>query len=191
MNLTSKELNVIHDTDFLLTKAMVLDKIRMLFSEIQVNLKRQIEKLPADIIFTSPGKISRGENYQQLPYLVLDYPAHFSGKDIITFRTMFWWGHFYSTTLHLQGSYLQRFRNNIENNQFILAKRNVYFSTGDTPWEYHFKPNNYQLFTPETSIKLDKVDFLKLSQKFSLNSYKTLDTKVLEFYLLMMDLIRN
>lgn len=191
MDLTSDELKIIHDTDFLLTKARVLDKIRIRFSEIQINLKQQIKKLPPDMIFTSPGKISRGENYRQLPYLVLDYPACFSGNNIFTFRTMFWWGHFYSTTLHLQGSYLHQLKSNIEKNQAILAKKNVYISTGETPWEYHFESHNYQLFTPETSIKFDRVDFLKLSQKFPLNSYQTLDIEVLEFYLLMMDLISN
>ena len=41
------------------------------------------------------GKISRGENYRGLPYLILDYPAYFSQKDIFAFRTMFWWGHFF------------------------------------------------------------------------------------------------
>jgi hypothetical protein len=51
------------------------------------------------------GKISRGENYQLLPYIILDYPSYFSRNNIFAVRTMFWWGNFFSITLHLSGDH--------------------------------------------------------------------------------------
>ena len=55
-------------------------------------------------IVQSTPKIAKGENYLQLPYVLLDYPRCFDKENIFAIRTMFWWGNFFSITLHLSGS---------------------------------------------------------------------------------------
>jgi hypothetical protein len=54
-----------------------------------------------------PGdpKVSRGENYRGLPWVMLDYPRVFGRVDVLAIRTMFWWGHGFTVTLHLKGMY--------------------------------------------------------------------------------------
>ena len=107
---TSAELQTIHNTKFFSVKATATKKIEHLFADVRDAIKNEIEN--RNIIFPGEvdsinGKIFRGENYLGLPYLVLDYPKHFSKDSIHAFRTMFWWGNFFSFTMHLQGKALE------------------------------------------------------------------------------------
>ena len=61
----------------------------------------------------SSPKISKGENYKGLPWLVLDYPRYFNKEDIFAIRTLFWWGNFFSITLHISGKYKMRYEKKI------------------------------------------------------------------------------
>jgi len=66
MQLTEKELLILQDTDFLLTKITVLEKVNALLGQTWEELKENVENSN----FSFPdgtnllnGKISRGENY--------------------------------------------------------------------------------------------------------------------------------
>src|ERR1051326_3611882 len=103
---TPTELEIIHNAKFFYTKASATQKVDQLLAEARDEIKSAIEK--TGMVFpkgvdSSMGKIFRGENYLGLPYLILDYPKHFSKDSVFAFRTMFWWGKFFSCTLHLQG----------------------------------------------------------------------------------------
>ena len=54
-------------------------------------------------------KISKGEKYKGLPWVMLDYPRIFGKEDIMAIGTRFWWGHYFSVTLHLKGGYLRTY----------------------------------------------------------------------------------
>ena len=179
MDLSAKELSIISDTDFLLTKAQALVKIEALLAET----RSALGGLVAGSDFPFPagarlfnGKISRGENYRQLPYRVLDQPALFTDDDLFTFRTLFWWGHFFSATLHLQGLSLERHRPALIDRIERLAGQDIYVSVGSTPWEYHYEPENYQLLTVHHRTHIQRCDFLKLSRKISLYQWAELPT---------------
>ena len=107
MDISEKELKVLQGTDFLLTKAAVLEKIYKLLEDTRSKLIKNVKSTNfsfpdgTDIV---TGKISRGENYRNLPYMVLDYPTLFTNESSFSFRTMFWWGNFFSSTLHLEHS---------------------------------------------------------------------------------------
>jgi len=92
MQLTEKELIILQDRDFLLTKATVLEKINELLVQTRMELKESVENSNfsfPDGIDLQNGKISRGENYKNLPYMVLDYPALFTTKTVFAFRRCF------------------------------------------------------------------------------------------------------
>jgi len=94
---SKKELSLLKDTDFLLTKIKIIEKVNNLFVETKKEVQNSIEKLNFDFpneLDLKKGKISKGEYYKGLPYLVLDFPTHFSEKNIFAYRTMFWWGNF-------------------------------------------------------------------------------------------------
>jgi hypothetical protein len=193
MHITEKELLILKETDFLLTKATVLEKITELLGHTQEELKRCVENSN----FSFPdgtgllnGKISKGENYKNLPYMVLDYPTLFSKNSIFAYRTMFWWGNFFSATLHLEGIALDYYRNSITINLNRLLKKDVYIGIGDTPWQYHYEEDNYLLLNEAHRDFITNSKFLKLSKKIELKKWNDLLEFSTNFFELMLSVLK-
>lgn len=189
MHLSDQELNLISDDEFLLAKVEVMSKINSLMEEARSSIQDCLGKtdfvFPSDVNLSS-GKISKGEFYKHLPYFVLDYPAVFGKRDIFAVRTMFWWGHFFSTTIHLQGSYLDERRDCLVEKADILLGNDLYIGVGDTPWEYHYEADNYQQLQAEHFEQFSEIGFLKLSRKIELKEWASLPAfarDTLELYL--------
>jgi hypothetical protein len=177
LDLTERELFIIQDQEFLLAKARASAKIYSLLSKTREELKKLVESSGINTEQKSAfktDKISRGENYLGLPYQVLDYPAFFSQKDTFAYRTMFWWGNFFSATLHLEGQFLERFRKQILQSLDELVKMELFISVGATPWEYHYGVDNYLPLSIDHQKHIDSCSFLKLSRKQSLENWKQL-----------------
>lgn len=182
LRITSTELQTIHNKKFFLVKESVSKKIDRLLSVVRDEIKSVIEK--EKIIFPKTvdmrmGKIFRGENYLGLPYLVLDYPKHFSKESVFAFRTMFWWGNFFSFTLHLQGKALDENRNRLVNNQKSFRKKDIYICMNKSPWQYFYSKGNYVRIDKFSESDLKHIfitkEFIKLSRKISLKDYKKLN----------------
>lgn len=144
ITLSDAALALFGDAGIILTKNHILQQTGLLLAELQ---HRMLEKTKQDanahLLFTQAGKISRGENYQGLPWLVLDYPRQFGNPDTFAIRSFFWWGHFYSSTLQLAGSHALQHRAAITQSKQLLAANNYYIHTGPDPWAHHFEPGNY------------------------------------------------
>lgn len=185
MNLSSKEEQIIYDTEYLRTKIIVIDKIHQLFEEVRRTINKSINhsnfSFPNDID-SKIGKIFKGENYKMLPYVNLDYPKLFSKENVFAFRTMFLWGHFFSTTLHISGEYLDIYKNQILQNLPNYLNNNLYICVNDNPWEYHYEVDNYVLLTTNNLDLLSNKLFIKISKQFNLEDYKILPKLVEEFF---------
>jgi hypothetical protein len=185
MEFSPHELSVLEDTDFLLTKQVVTKKLQQLLNKARLELKSVIEKdgfpFPEKMDLTT-GKVSRGENYQGLPYMVLDFPKLFTKEDIFAYRTMFWWGHFFSSTLHLQGKYLEDYRQNLAENIDALLDKDIYISIGETPWKYHYDNTNYVPITSEHKEHILECNFLKLSKKTPVNDWVSIPGFATEYF---------
>lgn len=158
------------DTQFLQTKWEVMEKVGVLLSKLQLMIDKSryfkpkiISQLTA-IQFPEP-KISRGENYNGLPYMVLDHPRFFSQDSTLTFRSMFLWGEFWSFTLQLQGNIFNKMKD-FPQGRFALANP-VYVSNGETPWEYFYDESNYKLFPPNSSSAIKEHIYNRSFAKFS------------------------
>jgi hypothetical protein len=107
LSLSADELELVCNKDWILTKKMVVDKVYLLLGGLSQQMQDYIESnqllLPAVVTQSSP-KISKGENYLGLPYVMLDYPRYFKSNDTLAIRTFFWWGNFFSISLHLSGA---------------------------------------------------------------------------------------
>jgi hypothetical protein len=127
------------------------------------------------VIASSIPKISRGENYMGLPYLVLDYPRIFEKDHTSAIRTMFWWGNFFSITLHLSGKYKAGYENDILNAYDELREAGYYCCINQTEWEHHFQPGNYQSLKKMSYNDFEKAvqekSFLKIAYKFTLDKW--------------------
>ena len=142
IRLSPAEAALICDAEVILTKNSIIQKVVLLLNEVQGNL---VENATSPITETSPSpKISKGENYLGLPYVILDYPRITKGEDLFFIRSMFWWGNFFSSTLQLAGSYKSRFREKIVAAYPILKNEGYFIGINPAPWVHHFGEDNYK-----------------------------------------------
>ncbi len=185
-----QELDIAEDPYILLIKNRVIEKVKDLFGDFERDINHQLSsfehQLPEEINLKH-GKISKGENYRHLPFVILDYPAFFTKEDIFAFRTMFYWGHFMSFTLHLQGKYANKYASSLIES-FIKSDQGdkIYFCVNDTPWEYIYEEKNYKLLHTLSSSQIrDHLNanvFLKLSIKLSISEIHDSGTRMIHFF---------
>ena len=186
------EMELVSSPDIILTKNAILQKIKSFFEEIQMKqqdvLKKYSSQLPEEVLRISP-KISRGENYKGLPWLVLDNPRHFQHNNIFAIRTMFWWGNFFSITLHVSGNNKNDLLKNLTQNASLLAKNDFYIYNGTKEWEHNIDPDSYKKLSAINEDELQKIistnSFLKLAVKFTVESLEAVEDKLLRNYELL------
>jgi hypothetical protein len=94
---------------------------------------------------------------------------------------MFWWGNYFSCTLHLQGKQLDSFRQKLFDNLTRYVNEGVYICVNESPWEYHFEPDNYRRLTLDDKEFMQKCGFLKLSKRIELELWKELPDRASEY----------
>ena len=96
IHLSPTEIELMQNAEIILTKNRVLQKMKSLLEEVQHKQTDfvRLNNLKEDIFKVSP-KISKGENYLGLPYLILDYPRQTFENNFFFIRTMFWWDNFF------------------------------------------------------------------------------------------------
>ena len=189
---TPAERKALHNKDFFYIKASATKKIDILLAGVRDEIKSEIKKkklLFPEEADASAGKIFKGENYAGLPYMVLDFPKYFTKESVFSFRTMCWWGNFFSFTLHLQGKALEEYRAGLtpsvparagkgEGGIHFLKKRNINICVNNNPWQYHFEKDNYIPVDKLSDRELEKIllekEFIKISRKIPLKDYKTI-----------------
>lgn len=172
MSLSEFEQSIISDTIFFQTKRVIVQKIIDSFANLAQNFKHEAG---ITLLQTECGtpKISKGENYKKLPYVVLDYPRIFKPNDILAIRSMFWWGNFFSITLHIAGSYKENYLPNIIQYFLKHGPNNWYVCVNNNAWEHHFDSDNYQLMDNGKLQDLKTKPFVKLSKKIPLNEWES------------------
>src|SRR5437762_9288085 len=178
IQLSSFEMDLLNNSEWILTKNTIVKKAQRLLEQVQGNIydhtKLNPGVFPTEVITISP-KISKGENYLGLPWLMLDYPRYFDKENIFAIRIMFWWGNFFSTTLHLSGHYKQKYHQAIIHSYEDLHKNEFYLCINDEQWDHHFEKENYlsvKSFTAEGfGDEVQKKSFIKLSCKLSFSQW--------------------
>lgn len=99
-------------------------------------------------------KVSRGENFNGYPYIVLDCPRINDTRSEIKCRTIFWWGHHWSLHFAVQGKALNQLNLNAIKDWDEEWQR----YTGDNLWEQN--PSSHE------SIPV-KIDDASVSQHMS------------------------
>lgn len=186
MELSQREWEVLSDREFFTAKRQVTEKLDALLADCQQSWcdavgQWRLPDLPVD---RSRGKIFRGENYKGFPYSLMDFPRYFRGEDVFALRTMCWWGHEFSMTLHVQGKGLQYIRRDLANRLSTMAEGSTYFGVNSTPWQYGFNETNYQLLTPDRLADAvsasERNGFLKLARRWELGLHGELKREGLQ-----------
>ncbi len=165
------ELEVVTNPEVILTKNRIVQKVSEMFGDLNEDYKRLSQPILPPEIGNVNGKISKGENYLGLPYVMLDYPRIFSKHGIFAIRTFFWWGNFFSITLQLSGEY---------KNDYVeaLCKANAngrldgwYLCVHQNEWHHHFNHDNYKQIYGVAEDGFFNKPFIKIAKKIPLKQW--------------------
>lgn len=181
VTLSPKELELVNNSDWILTKNTVIGKVYTLFGQLSEVYGKELAQhthLAQENINLRSAKIAKGEQYQGLPWVMLDHPRHFTNTETFAVRSFFWWGNFCSITLQLSGKFLGQYRENIEK-YFAVNDTNGWFvSAGLDAWKHDFSEENYQPLQRDRIQSFGDRSFLKLAKKIPLTDWNLLT----EFY---------
>ena len=175
IRLSKLEKELIENKEWILTKHTIINKVYKLFGELN-EIYKQVsaeEQVFPELYKNAGGKISRGENYEGLPYVMLDYPALFSKENIFAIRTLFWWGNFFSITLHVSGEKytlkgdFSKLLNYLQENDFFVC-------VNEKEWHHSFELSNYVRARGLDQKKLEQIsskNFFKISKNIELNKW--------------------
>jgi hypothetical protein len=103
---------------------------------------------------------------------------------------MFWWGNFFSITLHLSGKYKNDLLKKNSESISLLKKNDFYIYAGQKEWEHDFDPESYKKILAATTDELERIfsgnNFLKLAIKFPIDSLETIEEKLCRNYELLL-----
>ena len=168
--LSPYEMSVVADIEFVMAKQRIVGKTVHLFG----NLANEYVPLFSQKILIPEAvnpKISKGENYRGLPYVVLDYPRMFSKQDWFAIRCFFWWGNFFSITLQLSGTYQQQYAPLLEKAIAANLFEGWFINNGDDPWHHHFEEDNYKPVEANEQVSFAGRPFIKMAKKIPLTQW--------------------
>jgi hypothetical protein len=203
IRLSPTEMEMVTDAELILTKNAILKKVQQLLGNMQLKqqeLLMEHSKGLSPKISGSTSKISKGENYKGLPYLILDYPRVFENEKqperqagIFAIRTMFWWGNFFSVTLHLSGFYKKEAEERIITSLKILTEKGFFYYINEDPWEHHFEKNNYipvqDMSKNDFERSIRNNSFIKLAGKISLKQWNDAEEILLEKFKVLIGML--
>ena len=189
LKLSSDEQLLVENPGWILTKRGIIEKAVLLLSDVCERMKQIIAEektgLPPAVRLSEP-KISKGENYRMLPYVLLDYPRCFDRENIFAVRTLFWWGNFFSITLHLSGNYKKEFGSQLLKDYEQLISGEYYICVNDDQWQHHFETGNYLplsgLSADEIKRILQQQSFIKIARKFPLGEWNEITEKLVKAF---------
>ncbi len=168
--LSEVEKITIGNTSFFSVKREIISKIINLLGEVGNN-KQLIDSWKNILVNEEEKlfepKISKGENYLGLPYLILDFPKKFEEDNQFAVRSFFWWGKYFANFLLLSGNDLKKLLPTILSNYSMLINKEIFVSINDDRWihsidtDYYSLTKNLSVDEFENTIK--KNGYLKLA----------------------------
>jgi hypothetical protein len=175
--LTPDESALVENASWLLIKHRIIGKVYGVFGALSETYNGLLEEygefIPKEVTSVSP-KIYRGEQYRQLPYVMLDQPRFFKQYDTFAIRTFFWWGNSFSIHLLLGGKYKTMYEERIDSHIREGSMESWYVGISEDPWQHHFEQDNYMSVHDlhRNMSAIHKGNYLKLGKWHSVSDWK-------------------
>ncbi|WP_290789495.1 hypothetical protein [Flavihumibacter sp. UBA7668] len=164
LQLSEEEKVLVGNPSVILTKNRILEKVDTLLGMLSEQEVARAEllrnRLPKEF-FLHPPKISKGDQYRQMPWLMLDFPRCFQSGQILAIRQFFWWGHLFSSSLLVSG----QLKELITDKDWIQLP-GLYICVHASPWEHHFEADNFRLVASLSAAEYQRIcqkQFIKLA----------------------------
>jgi hypothetical protein len=177
VSLSDIEMQLVSNAEWILTKNRIIQKVYELFGQLSELYKHNtlLQILPPETILQSP-KIFKGEQYEGLPYVMLDYPRCFGKEDILAVRTFFWWGNYFTITLQLKGMYKQLYQTNIAKQIKEGNLAGAFINVGEDEWVHHLLPSNMKPITIADANTIAQKQTVKLVYQLKLAQWNEAET---------------
>lgn len=165
LHIPPEAITTLQNTDFFSFKRQFTEHLIDYFGSLMEDLKSAsiIRDFPfPEGMDTTVGKITKGENYRGLPYVIADFPRLFTPESVMAYRVMFWWGHYFSCTWHWSGQALKQFYPMIQQKWPLKFSADVRIAFTGDEWQHALEEPVYQ---PISEVNLPQVapDFLKIA----------------------------
>lgn len=140
---TADERALIKDTSFFRAKAVIGKKVKGTLLALHDALKEEIvlsSLLAPEGVDLQIGQFVKGEHLEEFPYQYLDLPKFFTHTEKFTFRSLFWWGHYFVFAFILEGPYLEQYKKNLLASYEKISGQGLSVSLASTPWEWRNHP---------------------------------------------------
>lgn len=194
IRLSAKEAELISNSEIILTKNSIAAKVNQLLGQLASKQQAIAGRLLKTEFLQAAPKIAKGENYEGLPWQLLDFPRVFGKEDILAIRTMFWWGNFFSTTLHLAGTHHKNAIDNLINAYLQLSNENYFICINTNPWEHHLEQSNYKLIQ-QTNLQeykqiISQNNFVKIAAAIPVTNWDKAEQLLLQQFELLIKIIK-
>ncbi len=187
IKLTKKEFDFITSKDYPIIKRKIIQNFQQHFNELGDLYKQKLafknKKLISEFKNTN-FKITRGDNYQSLPYVVLDYPQIKGNDFTILCRTMFWWGKYISLNVFIKTDEfdIKKIADSLKHTS--LKKIKLY--DGKDKWQQNLSDKHFvklrKLSAEGLCTIMQNQQYVKLSIKLSFKKLNALEDQSLLFY---------
>jgi len=185
IQLSADEMSLVQNSHWILTKHRVIEKVYAMFGGLSDAMRDVVSStlgLPEEMLASSP-KISKGEQYERMPYVVLDYPRVFSKDDVLAVRTFFWWGHYFSCTLHLKGKFHELYHQKLSAMLQHEEWSDYSLSVEGNEFNFDVEHEDYSLIKKGgIQPTLYNTPFIKISYKSSFAYWDTTADRLLEAF---------
>jgi hypothetical protein len=191
IQLSQSELDLFCNAEIILTKNRIIQKVIELLDVLQNKMVDAKQSIASPLFNTSP-KISRGEYYMGLPYVILDYPRESKDQNLFFIRSMFWWGNFYSSTLHISGSNVERHKQALVKHYPTLSEKDYWLGINTDPWVHHFEKDNYikisELSAGAYEAAIEEQAHIKIATKWPLEQWDLAAIKLFDSWKFLLEL---
>jgi hypothetical protein len=158
-------------------------KVTDLFGEIAKTLEPKVQNfnvnLPHELRSKNP-KISRGNNYNGLPWTILDYPRNFEKTGVFAIRLLCLRGKSFIVTLHLSGNFYRNYKSSIFEKLELFKQHHYLITQGNSEWDHVITSENYSEIPSsknemdEIKNKIELIQYIKFAKAISFNQWENL-----------------
>ena len=173
VELSSEEIIVFQNADFLFTKNKVIEKLQTALGQIAQEYQTIVknEFSISHIMDIENPKISKGEQYEGLPYLMLDYPCIFTKTDIFAIRSFVWWGNYFSIELLLKGQRQSKWEMQLISMPIL---QNWHIDPSISQWSHTWNHDKAAMLKDVDNSNYVVKDFFKLSKQLPLSEWQNM-----------------